>query len=155
MVIAMALGDLCWRRRLGACHIHSLLIRYMHPDIHDDIWAPHRALGDGTLGPGSSTLHTWAKVHHPGPYPGTHPSPPCSLSLLPRHRHTSTPYKHTHIHRHGRVLGRMCVPLYCGTLEGTFSTAAVAVAVAAAAASSSSPRTLTPNARADTHARIT
>lgn len=155
MVIAMALGDLCWRRRLGACHIHSLLIRYMHPDIHDDIWAPHRALGDGTLGPGSSTLHTWAKVHHPGPYPGTHPSPPHALSLCYQDTDTQVLRTNTHIHRQGRVLGRMCVSLYCGTLEGTLSTAAVAVAVAVAAAASSSPRTLTPNARADTHARIT
>lgn len=96
MVIAMALRRSLLVQKIGkpVTYIHSLL-RYMHPDIHDDIWAPHRALGDGTLGPGSSTLHTWAKVHHPGPYPGTHPLPPCSL--LPRHRHT-----HTHAHRQGR-----------------------------------------------------
>lgn len=77
MVIAMALRRSLLVQEIGkpVTYIHSLL-RYMRPDIHDDIWAPHRALGDGTLGPGSSTLHTWAKVHHPGPLPWNTPPPP-------------------------------------------------------------------------------
>lgn len=79
-------------------YIHSLL-RYMRPDIHDDIWAPHRALDDGTLGPGSSTLHTWAKVHHPAPLPWKHTPSPHALC----YQDTDTPKStNTDVHRQGR-----------------------------------------------------
>lgn len=80
MVNGMALGDL-WlvQERLGACHIHSLLYLDTSNQTYMMIYGlPTRALDDGTLGPGvvEYLAHTWAKVHHPGPYPGTHPSPP-------------------------------------------------------------------------------
>lgn len=83
MVNGMALGDLWLVQEIGKPVTYIIVyLDTSSQNIHDDIWAPHRALDDGTRGPGviEYLAHTWAKVHHPGPYPGTHPSPPCSLA---------------------------------------------------------------------------
>lgn len=106
MVNGMALGDLWLVQEVGTPVTYVVYFRYKQPDIHDDIWAPHRALDDGTLGPGVEYLaHTCAKVHHPGPYPGTHPSPHalCYIDTdaqVQTHRRMHT-YTHTYVQSSG------------------------------------------------------
>lgn len=97
-------------------------------DIHDDIWAPHRALDDGTLGPGSSTLHTWAKVLSTRAPTLEHtPSPHALCYQTQTHTSTNT---HPYIDRGEAWVGCM---YHCTVVRWRVPLLSTAVAAAAAA----------------------